>query len=48
MWGYAIIWALLSDRMKLVAYRVLDRMGAPDQHTASDTDLAHPDGVRVG
>ena len=25
VWGYAIIWALASDRIKLVAYKVLDR-----------------------
>ena len=24
VWGYAIIWALASDRIKLLAYRVLD------------------------
>jgi H+-transporting ATPase len=31
VWGYAIVWALASDRVKLLAYRVLDRT----QHTAS-------------
>lgn len=24
VWGYALIWALLSDRLKLLAYRILD------------------------
>jgi H+-transporting ATPase len=24
VWGYALIWALLSDRVKLLAYRILD------------------------
>ncbi len=24
VWGYALVWALVSDRVKLVAYRVLD------------------------
>jgi H+-transporting ATPase len=24
VWGYALIWALLSDRIKLLAYRILD------------------------
>src|ERR1700692_103095 len=24
VWGYALVWALLSDRVKLLAYRVLD------------------------
>src|SRR5208282_1552056 len=36
VWGYALIWFLVSDRIKLLAYRVLDpekkpRMAAPDQ-----------------
>jgi H+-transporting ATPase len=26
VWGYSILWALLNDRAKLVAYRVLDRI----------------------
>jgi H+-transporting ATPase len=25
IWGYALIWALLSDRIKLLAYRIFDR-----------------------
>jgi len=31
VWGYAILWALVNDRIKLLAYRVLDRTkkGAP-------------------
>lgn len=30
VWGYALIWALLSDRVKLLAYRILDpAMPAP-------------------
>jgi H+-transporting ATPase len=24
VWGYAIVWALLNDRLKLLAYKVLD------------------------
>ncbi len=31
VWGYAIIWALASDRIKLLAYRILD----PTQNSAS-------------
>ena len=27
VWGYALIWALFSDRVKLLAYRILDRAG---------------------
>ena len=29
VWGYALIWALLSDRVKLLAYRVFDPSAAP-------------------
>jgi len=29
VWGYALIWALLSDRVKLLAYRVFDPTVAP-------------------
>jgi len=25
VWGYALVWALINDRIKLLAYRVLDR-----------------------
>ena len=25
VWGYAIVWALLNDRLKLIAYKILDR-----------------------
>jgi H+-transporting ATPase len=28
VWGYALVWALLSDRFKLLAYRVLDPVKA--------------------
>ncbi len=24
VWGYALLWFLVSDRVKLVAYRILD------------------------
>ncbi|MEO7207780.1 MAG: plasma-membrane proton-efflux P-type ATPase [Steroidobacteraceae bacterium] len=29
VWAYAIVWALLTDRMKLLAYRILDHTKAP-------------------
>jgi len=38
VWGYALIWALLSDRVKLLAYRFLDpvnRRGAPHPSLAT-------------
>ncbi|MEO6999508.1 MAG: plasma-membrane proton-efflux P-type ATPase [Terracoccus sp.] len=47
VWGYAIIWALLSDRVKLLAYRVLDPATDTDTDTspsavpAADRDSKH-------
>ncbi len=29
VWGYALVWFLVSDRVKLVAYRVFDPTAAP-------------------
>jgi H+-transporting ATPase len=29
VWGYALVWFLVSDRIKLLAYRVFDPLGAP-------------------
>jgi H+-transporting ATPase len=29
VWGYALIWALLSDRVKLLAYRIFDPNKVP-------------------
>jgi H+-transporting ATPase len=29
VWGYALIWALVNDRVKLLAYRILDRPKTP-------------------
>lgn len=29
VWGYALVWFLLNDRMKLIAYRVFDPTAAP-------------------
>ncbi|MGA2098472.1 MAG: plasma-membrane proton-efflux P-type ATPase [Candidatus Acidiferrum sp.] len=29
VWGYALIWALVNDRVKLLAYRIFDRTKAP-------------------
>ena len=28
VWGYALVWFLVNDRMKLIAYWALDRIGA--------------------
>ena len=38
VWGYAIVCALLTDRLKLVAYRILDPTKAP-LLTKKPTDL---------
>jgi H+-transporting ATPase len=37
VWGYAIIWALASDRIKLLAYRILD-----PSSTSTGPDAAEP------
>jgi H+-transporting ATPase len=29
VWGYAIVWALINDRVKLLAYRIFDPNGVP-------------------
>jgi hypothetical protein len=29
VWGYALLWFLLNDRVKLLAYRVFDPTAAP-------------------
>jgi H+-transporting ATPase len=29
VWGYAIVWALINDRIKLLAYRIFDPKGVP-------------------
>jgi H+-transporting ATPase len=35
VWGYAIMWALLSDRVKLLAYKILDPLPSKD-HVGPD------------
>ncbi|WP_186760544.1 plasma-membrane proton-efflux P-type ATPase [Arthrobacter alpinus] len=41
VWGYAIIWALVSDRIKLLAYRILD----PAKATTSPDDAKLSEGT---
>jgi H+-transporting ATPase len=36
VWGYAIVWALFNDRIKLLAYRILD----PSRKTARPDESA--------
>jgi H+-transporting ATPase len=37
VWGYALVWALISDRVKLLAYRVLDPMSEPPRSKPAPT-----------
>src|SRR5512146_3247239 len=39
VWGYALAWFLLNDRLKLLAYRLLDRK-QPSPPVEAPTDLA--------
>ncbi len=34
VWGYALIWALLTDPIKLLAYHIIDPLGALTAPTA--------------
>jgi H+-transporting ATPase len=34
VWGYALAWFLATDQVKLLAYRILDPVGAPPAPTA--------------
>jgi H+-transporting ATPase len=39
VWGYALIWALVSDRVKLLAYRILDPIKTqPEAHAEMKKD----------
>ena len=40
VWAYAVGWFLLTDPVKLLAYRVLDHFGAGDQPTVADKSQA--------
>jgi H+-transporting ATPase len=46
VWGYALVWFLISDRIKLVAYRVLDRPAAPSPGSGSATTQRPPTPTR--
>ena len=42
VWGYALIWFLVNDRVKLLAYRILDRDAKPvidQRNSAGKTGL---------
>jgi H+-transporting ATPase len=36
VWGYALIWALVSDQVKLLAYRIFDPVKADPAHQAKE------------
>ena len=38
VWGYAIIWFLLTDRVKLAAYRILDPVNPGGAASCSSGD----------
>ncbi len=38
VWAYAIVWALASDRIKLLAYRILDPAGTALAHATANDD----------
>jgi H+-transporting ATPase len=43
VWGYAILWALFTDRIKLLAYRVLDDVKADEAKSEDKADAAKPE-----
>jgi len=38
VWGYAIVWALLSDRLKILAYRIFDPVNTDTEKASSATE----------
>lgn len=32
VWGYALVWFLIDDAVKLAAYRIFDSTGLPEKH----------------
>ena len=41
VWGYALVWFLATDRVKLLAYRILDPVKAKDVASADTPSLGH-------
>jgi H+-transporting ATPase len=48
VWGYALAWAFFNDRVKIVAYRVLDRADAREaaKHVVDDKRMRSSAGAR--
>jgi H+-transporting ATPase len=43
VWGYAILWALFTDRIKLLAYRVLDHVKPDEAKPEAKADKPKPE-----
>jgi H+-transporting ATPase len=43
VWGYAIVWAVLTDRVKLLGYRVLDHVKTDETKTVARANQAKPE-----
>ena len=43
VWGYAIVWALLTDRVKLLGYRFLDHFKTGETKTVAKANQARPE-----
>jgi H+-transporting ATPase len=48
VWGYAILWALFTDRIKLLAYRVLDHVKADEAKPEAKADDPKPEAKADG
>lgn len=41
VWGYALVWALLGDRVKLLAYRMLDPVKTREDQAERHAVIGH-------
>jgi H+-transporting ATPase len=41
VWGYALVWALVNDRIKLLAYKILDPAGGIKPRSSTNIDADH-------
>jgi H+-transporting ATPase len=47
VWGYALAWFFVNDRVKLLAYRIFDPVKAEPQPKAKDKTSLHPTAARI-
>jgi H+-transporting ATPase len=47
VWGYAIAWALVNDRIKLLAYRIFDPIKKAAPQTAAPAGNVHEIATRA-